>query len=163
MRNAIQSICWFCPLTFVGIELPIFCKRKMLHVSTNVVEVLLIVIYKTNMFKKNVALWLKWPKTIILIFIGRGSNIWFQDYFTSLDLCMQRNGLLQDSAYCQRQMKQTGQMSWTNVFREEVEIIKTEGKFVRSTLSGLIIDSQSITIFVCTDVCDKCRETTINV
>lgn len=64
--------------------------------------------------------------------IGKGFNIWDKDYFKSLDLCIHKNGLFPASNYCQEKSKQSGQMTWTNVFRDEIEIMKTKGNFVKS-------------------------------
>ncbi|XP_076082979.1 uncharacterized protein LOC143054019 isoform X2 [Mytilus galloprovincialis] len=61
--------------------------------------------------------------------VGRcGSEVekWDLDYFGSLDLCIQHNELLLASNYCQSQDKKSGVIAWTNVFREEIEIIKTK-------------------------------------
>ncbi|VDI31393.1 Hypothetical predicted protein, partial [Mytilus galloprovincialis] len=58
---------------------------------------------------------------------GKGVHKWGLDYFRSLNFCIQNNMLLPASNYCQgKGIHQYGQMSWTNVFREEVEIIKTK-------------------------------------
>ncbi|CAC5422682.1 unnamed protein product [Mytilus coruscus] len=52
---------------------------------------------------------------------------WGEDYYDSLDYCMTRNALLPSSNYCQKIEANSdfnGQISWTNVFREEIEIFK---------------------------------------
>lgn len=46
---------------------------------------------------------------------------------------MTRNALLPSSNYCQKIGKKSdfkGQLSWTNVFREEIEILQMKGKYV---------------------------------
>lgn len=58
-------------------------------------------------------------------------NQWGKDYYESLDFCTKRNKLLPSSSFCQTLDKNSGlegQITWTNVFREQVEIIQTQGK-----------------------------------
>lgn len=66
-------------------------------------------------------------KPIFSILVGSREFRWGLDYFGSLEFCTHKNRLLPTSNYCQRQNKHNGQISWTNVFREEFEIIKTKG------------------------------------
>ncbi|VDI68638.1 Hypothetical predicted protein, partial [Mytilus galloprovincialis] len=55
-----------------------------------------------------------------------GLERWGLDYFESLDFCIHNNKLLPDSGYCQENGTQYGMITWTNVFREENEILKTK-------------------------------------
>lgn len=59
---------------------------------------------------------------------------WGLDYSGSLDYCMEnKNALLPSPSYCQKIGTQSGfngQISWTNIFREEMEIITIKGKFI---------------------------------
>ncbi|XP_076083276.1 uncharacterized protein LOC143054233 isoform X1 [Mytilus galloprovincialis] len=52
---------------------------------------------------------------------------WGLNYYDSLNYCMTRNALLPSSNYCQKIGKKSdfkGQLSWTNVFRQEIEILQ---------------------------------------
>ncbi|CAG2251813.1 unnamed protein product [Mytilus edulis] len=54
---------------------------------------------------------------------------WALDYYGSLDYCRKRNASLPSSNYCQQidtNSEFTGQISWINVFREEIKLIKIE-------------------------------------
>lgn len=92
---------------------------------------------------------------VLFVLLGTQQNSgfkWDLDYYGSLNYCMHRNRLLSSSDYCQ--IKDTedpyqGQISWTNVFREEVEIIRTQGKYVHFILFGLSgISRQTVLILL---------------
>lgn len=87
--------------------------------------------------------------------VGTEIKRWNLDYFASLDLCIQNNRLLPASNYCQTERKQIGVMSWTNVFRDEIEIIKTKGNFVNFNLPGLIFETQNTLPFLYAAVYEK--------
>lgn len=73
----------------------------------------------------------------ITIFIGKQDQQWGLDYFESINNCIKSNRLLPTSNYCLGKGRNTGQMSWTNVFREEVEIIKMKGNYMYVNLTSL--------------------------
>lgn len=73
--------------------------------------------------------------------VGRCGQLvykWGLDFFRSMTFCNNNNKLLLAPNYCHIEGQNSGQMSWTNVFREEVEIIKFKGNYVNFILLALI-------------------------